>query len=307
MLSEVRGQAEGTRFLQRVVDGDLKAPLLLVGPAGTGRRFSVLQAAKQSFGPSAIMIDAGTHPDLWQVEPEPGKDLKVDAVRDLLDRAASWPTLARDRYIVIDGADRMTAGADNALLKTLEEPPPSTRFFLLAEHRQDVLPTIRSRCGLVRYNRLSESLIFGKLSEHESNETLALTCTRLADGSLGRALKIYHGSRIALRDRMMAIFRAAAHRDLVDAFHGIDAAGDDLREGLGFLDHLVKDTFLVEHDPAAVANLDLVSDLRGLRHKLGLMKLAQVRAGLRALGTLPKPALISFHLKAALASALIQG
>lgn len=317
MLSEVHEQEEGLRTLQCVIEGKVKDPLLLVGTSGVGRRFSVLQAAKQSFGPSAVMIGAGgglgTHPDLALLEPdEPGKDLKVKEVREVLAQAKMYPTLSRDRYIIIDGADQMSAGADNALLKTLEEPPPATRFFLLAERLADVLPPIRSRCGLVRYNRLSEAFIVSKLCERGSDADAALVCARLSDGSLGRAFRLWASSRIQVRDRMVTILRAAANRDLVTAFHTTDALqadskkkSDDLPEGLAFLDHIIKDLFLVDYEPASLTNLDLMSDIRELRHKLGLEKLVKVRAHLRALGTLPKTALLSFHFKAALASALM--
>jgi DNA polymerase-3 subunit delta' len=307
MLSEVREQEEAVRFLQRVVDGAIKDPLLLVGPAGTGRRFSVRQAAKQAFGQSAVMIDVGTHPDLWYVEPEPGKELKVDVVRDRLDQAQLHPTLVRDRYFILDGADRMSIPAANALLKTLEEPPPSTCFFLLAERRHDVLPTIRSRCGLVRYNRLSESFITSELQRLGCDEMLALVYARLSNGSLGRATRLYHTAKLALRDRMLGIFKAAVSRNLVDTFHDIDSTEEDLLEGLDFLDHILKDIFLIEYDPSVVTNLDRVSDLRELRHKLGLKKLVEVRTRLRGLSTLPKQVFIPFHFKAALAGALMSG
>ena len=130
MLDEVQGQEDGVRHLRRVVAGQLVSPLLLVGEEGTGRRFATLQAIREMFCtgtrrpdcscPDCIQVTAGAHPDLMIVEAT-DKDIGIDSIRDALERAGSFPAVAPVRVFLIDGADRMTVPAANALLKTLEE------------------------------------------------------------------------------------------------------------------------------------------------------------------------------------------
>src|SRR5580693_1514159 len=158
LLSDVVGQEDGVRYLRRIVEGRLTAPLLLVGVDGVGRRFSVMQAAKEAFCQlgeakcrciDCTQIDQGAHPDFYCLSVPEDKRIEVDMIRDLCERSTSTPTQSVYRYIIVDGADRMNTAAANAFLKTLEEPSPQVRFFLLAQSHDSVLPTIQSRCGMV--------------------------------------------------------------------------------------------------------------------------------------------------------------
>lgn len=214
MLSNVQGQDEGVRFLRRVVDGALSDPLLLVGTEGVGRRYSVHEAAKEAFCGGeeddcfhCVQIDRGAHPDFVEIRPQDGKEIGVDAIRSVVNQAYSFPVTAKLRFFLIDGVDRMTPAAANALLKTLEEPPRMGRFFLLAEESSRVLATIRSRCGLVRYRPLAEDFVVASLARFEKDGTKALVYARLAEGSLGRAVQLRGSGRLTLRDQVLSILQ----------------------------------------------------------------------------------------------------
>lgn len=275
MLSEVQEQPEGVTFLRKVVEGRLTSPLLLVGPEGVGRRFSVLQAAKELFSrgdprsPACIQLDRGLHTDFTLLSPESGKEIGVDAIREVTSKAYDFPSLAKKRIIVIDGADLLTMEAANAFLKTLEEPPKRTLFFLLAESAERVIPTIRSRCGNVRYKRLSEAFIVRVLTDIEPDGTKALVYARLAEGSLGRAVQYCGSNRLELRDRVLALLKTGLGGHLSSLFLAIDALKDDLDLGIRFLDLLLYDLAMLHHDPSRMANLDRVEDLRVISKALG--------------------------------------
>lgn len=309
MLTNIQGQTEGLRYLQRVVEGKLTTPLLLIGTSGTGRRYSVVEAAKEAFGDEdqCYQINRGIHPDFTIVTPEDGKDIKVAAIRDLVSSAGVRPMRAPWKCLVVDGVDRITDAASNALLKTLEEVPSSVRFFLLAENPRKVLPTIRSRCIEVYYRRLPEEFILSKLLEQTEDTTKALVYCRLADGSLGRAVKFYSSGKLILRDRMLGLLKLVIQGDITLLFPAIDTLGGDLDQGLVFLDHLLYDLIMLSCDPSRLTNLDIIEDLRGLQKALKVDQVMTLRSGLQLVQRRRDQTTINlaFHVKSWLASASI--
>lgn len=305
MLANVQGQAEGVQYLQRLVEGKLTTPLLLIGSAGVGRRYSVVEAAKEAFGEDqCYQIDHGIHPDLTIVKPEDGKLIKVAAIRDLVGSAGVKPMRAPWKCLVVDGVDRITEAASNALLKTLEEAPASVRFFLLAENKKKILPTIRSRCIELRYQRLSEEFILSRLMEQTDDSEKALVYCRLADGSLGRAVKFLSSGKLVLRDRMLGLLKIGIKGDLSVLFPTVDTLNTDLDQGLVFLDHLLYDLTMLPYDPSRLINLDIVGELRGLRASLSDKQLRSLRAGLQLVQRRKAQSTINlaFHVKSWLAS-----
>jgi DNA polymerase-3 subunit delta' len=91
-------------------------------------------------------IARGMHPDVVLVEPGDNGSIKIDQVRDVIDRAAYRPFEGKRRVVIIDHAEALVSAAQNALLKTLEEPPASSVFVLLTAMPDLLLPTVRSRC-----------------------------------------------------------------------------------------------------------------------------------------------------------------
>lgn len=308
MLDKVREQPEAVRFLERVVGGELTCPLLLVGQEGVGRKFSVLAAAKQSFSkgdansPHILQIDHGAHPDVTVIAPEiPGKEIGIKEVRKVIEDAYSFPSLVPSRYVIIDGADWLSTAAANAMLKTLEEPPKTTRFFLLAEQSSDVLPTIRSRCGLVRYQPLSEALIVEHLDQHTADPTKSLVCARLADGSVGRAIQYLGSGRLALRDQMTGLLEKGLGGDLSSLFSAVNEVSS-LKLGLRFLEHLLRDLVMLPLDPTRLTNVDIVEKLGVLRSKIGERRLGRLVTNLANVKQHHRaPVNLAFHVKTYLA------
>jgi DNA polymerase-3 subunit delta' len=275
VLNEVQHQDGAVRFLRRVVEGNLTTPLLLLGLEGVGRRFAALQVAQELFctgdrTASCPCVDCaqvrqGIHPDLLVVAPHDGKDVGVDAAREAIEVLGTYPTQTPVRVVIFDGADKLTMPAANALLKTLEEPPATSRVFLLAESRDLVLPTIRSRCGTVFFPPLPEAFICSRLQRFEADSTRALVYARLAEGSLGRAVQFWGAARLALRDKVMALLTSAVARDVASVFSAIDGFDKDLPLAMRFLTMLVHDLLVLSVDETRMINLDLTAPLRALR------------------------------------------
>jgi replication-associated recombination protein RarA len=136
---------------------------------------------------------SGTNPDLIEMKaPDTSKSgsIGVDEVRELTRELSEKPFGGGGRAVLVQGAHRMTPAAQNALLKTLEEPGAGTVFLLLAEQEEAMLPTIRSRCRLVRLGRLSLEEMRRGLLARGVPEAEAEALYDRSDGILGRALEI---------------------------------------------------------------------------------------------------------------------
>jgi len=272
VLNDLQHQEDVLRFLRRVVEGHATNPMLFVGVEGVGRRFAALQVAKELFCtggktsdcPCAdcVQISQSVHPDLLYVAPSEGKDIGIEAIRGALGVIDTYPTQAPLRVIVLDGADRLTLPAANALLKTLEEPPSTVRIFLLAEVASRVLPTIRSRCGVLNFRPLPESFIQARVQEFESSVEKALVYARLGEGSVGRAIQYWGSGRLALRDKALTLLSYALSKDTPGVFLLLDQLEKDLPLTLLFLNTLTHDLIMLGVASQRIVNLDVEGTLR---------------------------------------------
>jgi DNA polymerase-3 subunit delta' len=134
-----------------------------------------------------VMAKAGT----WEPKGgrSPSKDIVVDQVRDLVDRRLALRRVeGRRRFVVIDPADAMNPQAQNALLKTLEEPPAETTLVLVASSPDALLPTIRSRCLRVPFAPIPAAALAARLEAAGHPADKARLAAALSGGSLGRAI-----------------------------------------------------------------------------------------------------------------------
>ena len=172
---------------------------VFTGPAGTGKSTLADICSKAllcraqgnrpcGVCPSCRQFESGNHPDFIRIEPE--KSISVETVRDVIARLGVKPYEGGRHVVVIRQADKMTPQAQNALLKTLETPPGEDVFFLVASNMTALLPTIISRCRVVRFHYLEEHEAIGALEKHGISPERARLLARLSQGSVGRALNM---------------------------------------------------------------------------------------------------------------------
>ncbi len=193
-----------SRLRDRVRSGRAAQSLLLVGPEGVGKR-SLARAwvawlccpegrqASDACGDckTCIQLAAGTYPDVLWIAPPPGKrEVGIERARELKRFLALAPLEGRARIAVVEMAEWLTAAAQNALLKTLEEPPPHSWLVLTTNAPDALAPTIRSRCQRVTVPPLPATLMQEALSRHGLTPTEIDTLLPLAQGSVGRAMKL---------------------------------------------------------------------------------------------------------------------
>jgi DNA polymerase-3 subunit delta' len=316
VLDDIVGQEEAIKYLRRFVSGLVDKPLLLIGDEGTGRRSSVLGAilemviAKRgATSPEAIQVRNGTHPDVLTVSALEGKEIGVEPIREMLEYSVMHPISAPHRFFILDGVDQMTPAAANSILKKIEEPPALSRFLLLAESYDRVIPTIRSRCGRVNFRRLPESFIFQRISEFETDPNKALVYTRLGEGSVGRAIKYWGANRLTLRDRALTMLESSAIGDVSSAFSVIDEVSKDLNLVLKFLTFLVHDVLVGGVDQSRVVNQDLDEELSSMRSRVKLSTWSRLWEGLRTVNERNESSYVNlgFQLKSAFASTFCGG
>lgn len=170
---------------------------LLTGPAGSGRSVAArafaaaLQCSRTGCGECADCVPAlaGSHADVHVVVPE-GREIVVAEAREMAVTASRSPLVGRWNVLLVEDADRLNEKAANALLKALEEPPPSTVFLLCAPSAEDVLPTIRSRCRVVRLRTPRPDAVAGTLEAEGVAPAEAAWAARAAQGHVGRARRL---------------------------------------------------------------------------------------------------------------------
>src|SRR5919198_2368974 len=200
---DIQGHRRLIDLLARSIHrGTLPPSLMFAGTSTSGARSAAIAVAQalNCVNPSnadacgvcaaCTRIARGVHPDVPIVEPAETGLIRVDQVRDVIDRAAYRPFEGRRRVVILDDADALLPEAQNALLKTLEEPPAASTFVLVTSRPDLLLPTVISRCQRLRFGRLSPSDVAAVLiREHGYTETDAHAAASVSDGSVGLALE----------------------------------------------------------------------------------------------------------------------
>lgn len=228
-FTQIIGHRRIVSLLSRALARETMPPaMLFAGPAGVGKRRTALAVAEavnclnprstQEFEREACgtcagcsRIGRGVHPDVIVVEPGESGSIKIEQVRDVIARAAYRPFEGRRRVVIIDDADALTADAQNALLKSLEEPPSATVFVLVSAMADSLLPTVRSRCPRLRFVPLAASDVAAVLKrDHDYSEPDARAAAIDAEGSIGRALSAASTDLVEARSIAERVLRQAA-------------------------------------------------------------------------------------------------
>lgn len=218
---------------------------LFLGPPRVGRRTLALRLAQalNCTGPEppcggcspCRRTAAGLHADLLMVTVEadeggPHKAIQVGQVREVERAVALKPFEGQCRVVIIDPADAMNSEAQNAFLKTLEEPPPQTAFLLVAAREGALLPTIRSRCRRIELRPLPPAAVEAALRERGPEREQARLLARLSGGRIGWALEAAADPAALERRRQGAeLARALPAMPLADRFDLAERLAEEFR------------------------------------------------------------------------------
>jgi DNA polymerase-3 subunit delta' len=334
-FDDIIGHEPAIDLLKRAIRaGRLPHALLFHGPEGVGKHAvakilaATLLCAEGGDDPcgscdSCFKIKQGIHPDLLflrllpknlsdteKKNPPMGETLSddwgkkgtelsrvisVDQVRALSEHASYAPRDGKYRIFMVDPADLMNIFSQNALLKTLEEPPGHSTIILVASRPHMLLPTVRSRCFAVGFAPLASSTLASMLEGRGMSRDDAQARAALSGGSPGKALDLDIEALCERRDEIVAILGALAADPTAlaeiaafgQALGGRDL--DALLEGLDLVESVLRDAALTAAGvaPDSLVNEDLAREIGNLGGHLGANRAADlVRAVERLRGDL---------------------
>ncbi len=301
---DVSGHRALIRLVARAVDRETLPPsLILAGPDGVGKRLVATALAqalnctepRRGAAPDAASgddagglpidacgqcracrrIDRASHPDVLTLGVDGDAAITIDEVRQAVGEVRYRPFEGRRRVLIINDADRLVPQAQNALLKTLEEPPAASQFLLVTARPDRLLATVRSRCQRISFGHVGARELAALLvRRHGYEQPAAVAAASAAGGSAGRALQLASGDLAAAREAALALLGAVAGardtkrrlegaKGLLDRKGGGGTAGKARRQELAHrlraLASLLRDVTLLASgaDRAALANPDL--------------------------------------------------
>lgn len=290
--SEVLGQKHAVEAITAaLVSKHVAHAWLFQGPEGVGKELAALALAQalicrvkpyEGCGTcsSCSRIEKRNHPDVTWLLPEdemvqrglvarsdlghaPSRDIRIEQVRKLQERLAFRPLEAKHKVALIVTAHAMNPPAQNALLKTLEEPPRDTVLVLVSAAPDKLLPTIRSRCAKAQFGPLSSELIASKLmalKKKKLDPAQAAQVAAMAGGSLSRALKL-DLEALEARKEIILRFEALERGDARGWLQLAENLGEDRLSAEAALDVLqvwFHDVGLAQVGVTRLVNVDLI-------------------------------------------------
>ena len=215
------------------------------------------------------------HPDVGTVVPFK-RNVRIGSIRALEREANYNPFEAKARFFIVDAAEKMADPAANALLKTLEEPPPTTHIFLITSRPDSLLPTIRSRCQMLRFapveiDKVERYLIDERAFTHDEAHIAA----KLSRGSIGRAVSINVEKFRARRERMLTVLKSSiGNIDRTELLRTSEELQDaknkeTFEENLEILETLIHDIWILKMsgDAGKLVNTDQLDEITNLAEK----------------------------------------
>ena len=279
-FTEIIGHQRPLEILRSALDkGRLHHAYLFVGPEGVGKRTVALALAKAIHCremkldfcdrcPDCARIHAGNHPDVRLVQTlDDKKEISIKQVREI-EKELNFRSFSGKRKIaIIDPATLLNTSSQNALLKTLEEPPQNSLIVLIAPNAGALLPTLRSRCLRVSFGPLARHEVARYLMSKEGiNEDETSLRAALSMGSLGAAIKFDKNELLEKRQSWATLLLSLSAGDYRGASAAAEAIASDKEDCLGFLewaetwyrDLLV---YAATKDSEEMVNVDMLTEI----------------------------------------------
>lgn len=306
MFSELTGNTRVKDALKRMItSGRLPGALLFAGEEGVGKKLFALEVARalncrapkngEACGvcPSCVRTAKLNYPEredadewtqiIWTDHPDvglvvaPKRVLRVEQMRQIEKEANFRPFEGKARVFLIDEADKLNDASANALLKVLEEPPRTSHLILITARPAMLLPTILSRCQMIRFAPLTPAEIESHLiANQDTDAKTAQLRARAAGGSIGRALSgdlvTFTSQRKAMLGVLNALVMTKDRAQLLRSSEQLNEAQykEEFEERLDVLETLIRDTWMLSLGvkPDLVVNADLLPELEKVSERL---------------------------------------
>ena len=217
---------------------------LMIGIQGIGKKLLAKEYAKVILSSNDII----NNPDFLCIEPD-GNSIKIEQIRNFQKEIQEKPIISNKKVYIIDDADLMTKEAQNCLLKTLEEPPEFAVIILIGSNENAFLPTIKSRCMILHFNRLSDTEIKSYLQEQYSELNVTQSMLDISGGSIGKAINLK--DKQEQYSKVEEIINNLDKKDLIDIVQASEIlykSKDDINDILDYINiillKMAKDNYL---------------------------------------------------------------
>ena len=305
MFDELIGNSRVKAVLKRMLVSDrLPGAMLFTGEEGIGKKLFALEIARalncrtpkdnEACGvcSSCVRIRKLNYPTrddadewtqiIWTDHPDvglvvaPRRVLRVEQMRQIEKEANYRPFEGKARVFLIDEADKLNDASANALLKVLEEPPRTSHLILITARPAMLLPTILSRCQMIRFSPLTPDEIQSHLVKNDIDLKTARLRARAAGGSMGRALSgdlvTFTSQRKAMLKVLNALVLSDDRAQLLRSAEQLNEAQykDEFEERLDVLETLIRDAWMLSLgvDTSKIVNEDLSAELKEIAQKM---------------------------------------
>lgn len=228
MFNNILGNDNVKELLTNAVSTDKAShSYLFIGTEGIGKKLIAKEFAKMILCTdyqngycdkckSCIEFNGDNNPDFRIIEPEE-TSLKIDQIREFENSVAEKPIISNKKVYIINDSDKMTTEAQNSLLKTLEEPPEYATIILIGSNESAFLDTIKSRCTIIHFNKISNKDIKNYLQKNYNVDIGNHIMLEAFQGSIGKAIELQNKQEEY--EQIENVIFNLEHEDQIDLFN----------------------------------------------------------------------------------------
>lgn len=185
---------------------------------------------------SCLEFDNSNNPDLTIIEPD-GNNVKIEQIRELNRKVVEKPIVSTKKVYIINDGQNITKEAQNALLKTLEEPPEYVTIILITTSESAFLPTIKSRCTKINFNKLTEEEMLKILKEKYNYQNVGNIVYKTSNGSISKSIQIIE--KQSEFEDINKMFSNLEHVNVIDLINSKEVVFKDKEDINSILDYII--------------------------------------------------------------------
>lgn len=276
-FDKIRGQRFAKKYLSNSIKSNMIShAYMFEGPSGVGKN----TMARELAATLLEMENLFNSPDYIEITPD-GNSIKIAQIRKLQSDILVKPYKSYKIY-VIDEAQKMTVEAQNALLKTLEEPPKYAIIILITNNKESLLDTIKSRCEIIKFTPIPLVEIADYLTQTGVDKNRASLLANFSRGSMQKAIELSESEDFhIMRDEVqkyVETFLTGSMLDIMDIQSSIEKYKDNITNVLDLLVNYFRDIMMVKEnvDSSMIINLDRLVFIKNMSTKITYSQLSKI-------------------------------
>ena len=276
-FEKIRGQRFAKKYLSNSIKSNMIShAYMFEGPSGVGKN----TMARELAATLLEMENLFNSPDYIEITPD-GNSIKIAQIRKLQSAILVKPYKSYKIY-VIDEAQKMTVEAQNALLKTLEEPPKYAIIILITNNKESLLDTIKSRCEIIKFTPIPLVEVADYLTQTGVDKNRASLLANFSRGSMQKAIELSESEDFhIMRDdvqKYVETFLTGSMLDIMDIQSSIEKYKDNITNVLDLLVNYFRDIMMVKEnvDSSMIINLDRLVFIKNMSTKITYSQLSKI-------------------------------